>query len=246
MVAELGAIYAYPDPAARPSQPWVRANMITSVDGAVSVGGKSGGLSGAADRLVFSVLRSLADVILVGAGTARAERYGQIRASQVWTQLRAGRPVTPPIAVVTRRLDLDLDGRLLAEGDGLARTIVLTTQSAPPERRAAAARTADVIIAGDQDVTATAAIAALAALGQHQILAEGGPTLLGQLAAGNLLDEFCLTVSPGIEGGHSGRIIAAPGGSPDGSAGLTGLRLDSLLEDGGHLFCRYLRAEPPP
>src|SRR5260221_14376763 len=69
LIAALGEIYAYPEGRC------VKANMIASVDGAIMVDGRSGGLSGPADRLGFSVLRSLADVIVVGAGTARAERY---------------------------------------------------------------------------------------------------------------------------------------------------------------------------
>src|SRR5712692_8334157 len=101
LVGALAASYAYPD------RLWVRANMIASVDGAVSLDGRSGGLSGPADRLLFTVLRSLADVILVGAGTARAERYGKARPARLWPQLRRGRPPAPPVAVVTRSLDLD-------------------------------------------------------------------------------------------------------------------------------------------
>ena len=57
--------------------------------------GRSGGLSGDADRLVFSVLRSLADVILVGAGTARAEQYRPVREREVWAALRRGRAADP-------------------------------------------------------------------------------------------------------------------------------------------------------
>jgi len=190
---------------------WVRANMVSSADGAGTLRGRSGGLSGAADQLVFSVLRSMADVILVGAGTARAEHYGQVRASEAWPQLREGRSATPPIAVATRRLDLDLDGPLLAAGAGLAPTIVITTEAAPADRRAAAARTAQVVIAGAQAVSASAVIASLAAAGHRLILVEGGPTLLGQLVAANLLDELCLTISPLMEGGLAGRIILPPG-----------------------------------
>src|SRR5262249_11907888 len=106
LASTLAAIYACPEGL------WVRGNMIASVDGAIALNGRSGGLSGAADRLMFWVLRSLADVVLVGAGTVRAELYGQVRPADVWQGLRAGRPATPPIAVLTRRLDLDLGGRL--------------------------------------------------------------------------------------------------------------------------------------
>jgi len=255
-VADLADRYAYPSPGgpSRPGdgevsaaahRPWIRANMITSADGAASVAGRTGGLSGPADRLVFSVLRSLADVILVGAGTARAERYAQVRVTEVWPQLRTGRAPTPPIAVVSRRLDLDLDGRLLASAAGLARTIVLTTELAPAARRRAAASTAQVIVAGEQTVTGAAAVAALAELGHRRILVEGGPTLLGELTAEGLLDELCLTVSPVLEGGQSERIITAPAGGQRGAGavGLAGLRLASVFEDSGYLLCRYLRAD---
>ena len=105
-VTALAALYAYPD-IAPGAAPWLRASMVASVDGAASLGGRSGGLSGDADRLVFSVLRSLADVILVGAGTARAEGYRPVRDGEVWASLRAGRAPVPPIAVVTGKLDLD-------------------------------------------------------------------------------------------------------------------------------------------
>ena len=131
-VTALAALYAYPVP--RPA-PWLRATMVTSADGAAAVDGRSGGLSGEADRLVFSVLRSLADVILVGAGTARAERYRPVRASEVWTELRDGRAPVPPIAMVTRKLDLNEDAPLLAPAAEGARTIVLTSQAAPAARR---------------------------------------------------------------------------------------------------------------
>ena len=237
----LAGLYAYPDADALAARPWVRANMVTSADGAAWLDGRAGGLSGPADRLVFSVLRSLADVILVGAGTARAERYRPVRDIEALPRLRQGQPVTPPIAVVSRALDLDLDGRLLAGAPpGRARTIVLTTKAAPADRRAAAARHADVIVAGEDLVTAARAVSALAERGFRRILAEGGPTLLGFIAAARLLDELCLTYSPILVGGDVGRIIVSPAGQ-GGSAALAGLSLGHVLEDGGHLLCRYLR-----
>jgi riboflavin biosynthesis pyrimidine reductase len=246
-VAALGRLYAYPAVTAR-ATPWVRANMIASVDGAASLNGRSGGLSGDADRLVFSVLRSLADVIVVGAGTARAEKYRPAHQGQIWAALREGQPPTPPIAVVTRELDLDLDGPLLAGSAGQARTILLTTQAAPAARRTAAGARADVILAGRDSVTPVAAVAALAARGHRKILVEGGPNLLRQITDAGLLDELCMTFSPVLEGGRAGRILAPPPPSlapftavGTGEAGLT---LAHVLEDRGSLLCRYLRDEP--
>jgi riboflavin biosynthesis pyrimidine reductase len=227
LITALGGIYAYPGGTC------VRGNMIASVDGAIEVKGRSGGLSGAADRLVFTVLRSLADVILVGAGTARAEKYG--KATRVWPQLRQGRAAMPPIAVVTRSLGLDLDSQLIT-GAG-PRTILLTTSQAK-ERLELAAVNADVIVAGEDSVPASVAIEKLTSLGHRRILVEGGPTLLGQLAADGHLDELCVTTSPLLEGGHSpGRMLRAASGHE-----LTPLSLVSILEDDGFVLSRYRRA----
>jgi riboflavin biosynthesis pyrimidine reductase len=235
----LAELYAYPRQAVSAGQPWVRANMVTSADGAAWLGGRAGGLSGLADRMVFSVLRSLADVILVGAGTARAERYRPVSPAEAYPALREGRTATPPIAVVSRALDLDLEGRLLSGEPGRPATIVLTTEAAPAGRRAAVSRHAEVIVTGEGLVTGAAAVEALAARGLTRILVEGGPTLLGFVAAERLLDELCLTYSPMLVGGNADRIVLAPAGQ-GGSTALAGLSLAHLLEDGGHLLCRYL------
>jgi len=241
-VARLATLYAYPDPAAG-SAPWVRANMVASADGAGSLDARSGGLSGSADRTLFKVLRSLADVIVAGAGTARAERYRPVREGEVWPQLRQGRTPTPPIAVVTRGLSISADDPLLTSAPQGARTIVFTTKAAPPARRAAVARYADLVVTGGDEVSPADLVAALAERGHRRILVEGGPTLLGELVTAGLLDELCLTVSPLLEGGHAGRILAGmPGVKPgrDGDGSRCGLSLGHVLEDQGFLFCRYL------
>jgi riboflavin biosynthesis pyrimidine reductase len=236
----LAGLYAYP-PGASAGRPWVRANMIASVDGASDLNGVSGGLGGPADRLLFGVQRSLADVILVGAGTARAEKYGPARPSPLLAGRRAGRPATPPIAVLSARLDLDPDAPLLTQAPSDAQTIVLTAEAAPPAKRAAIARHARVIVAGTDRVTASAAIRALAGLGHGRILSEGGPGLLGQIAAGGQLDELCLTVSPVLAGGQARRILAG-GPAGDLAPGLPqALALAHVLSDGAYLFCRYVR-----
>jgi riboflavin biosynthesis pyrimidine reductase len=233
LIEGLAAIYAHPDGGDRPDGTWVRANMITSIDGAISVQGRSGGLSGVADKLVFGLLRSLADVILVGAQTARAEHY---RLARVWPQLRPGRPV-PPIAIVTKRLTLDLDSPLI-QGDDGPRTIILTTSQAATDRVELAAKTADVIIAGDDEVPATAIVGKLADLGHRKILIEGGPTLLAQLNAADLLDELCATISPLAEGGGAARMMVSK--SPQQPAPRD-FELRVLLEDDGFLLARYVR-----
>ena len=253
-VMALAGLYAYPAGEAL-DRPWLRANMVVSVDGAASLVGRSGGLSGPADRLLFSVLRSLADVILVGAATARAERYRPAAERAIWPVLRAGRAPTPPIAVVTRELSLDPDSPLIALAPVGSRTIVLTTAAAPDRRRAAVARHADVVVAGQDSLTPAAVIGVLAERGYRRVLTEGGPNLLGQFAAAGLLDDLCLTISPLLEGGWADRIVTVPhGAGGPGSAGQAGdratasrpwavarLRLAHVLEDHGALLCRYLR-----
>ena len=176
---QLARLYAYPEA----GRPWVRANMVASVDGAASVNGRSGGLSGRADREIFGLLRSLADVILVGAGTARAERYRPAQPASIRPELRTGRSATPPIAVISGRLDLDPQLELLTAAPADARTIVITCDRAPDKQRAAIAECADVLVAGGEHVDLKAALDALGARGHRRVLTEGGPHLLGQLAA---------------------------------------------------------------
>jgi riboflavin biosynthesis pyrimidine reductase len=227
-----------PDPAAGPGRGrWLRANMVASTDGAAALTGRSGGLSGPADRMLFSVLRSLADVILVGAGTARAEHYRPVRAAGLWTALRPPGAPAPAIAVVSGRLDLDPEGQLLAGASPEAQTLVITTATAPADRKAAIARHARIVVAGQAEVDCAAAVTALTELGYASILTEGGPALLGQLAAAGLVDELCLTISPVLAGGPAGRIVA------DQAAAVAAARLSlaHVLTDDGYLFCRYLR-----
>ena len=242
----LAACYAYPDlPVAGREgglRWWLRANMVTSLDGAATIGGRTGGLSGGADQDVFALLRALADVIIVGAGTARAERYGPVRPGQEgvqWAWLRDGRPAAPPIAVVTRQLSIDPASQLLA-GPGAARSIVITTESAPAGRRARVARTAEVIVAGEHSVDLPAAVAALAGRGYQRMLTEGGPWLLAQLIEAGLVDELCLTISPLLTGPGAARIVAGTGPLPGGARPVT---LAHVLVQDGHLLCRYTR--PP-
>jgi riboflavin biosynthesis pyrimidine reductase len=223
-------------------RPWIRANMIASADGASALAGRSGGLGGPADRMVFSVLRSLADVILVGAGTARAERYKPARPSRLWTDLRHGRPPTPAIALVSRSLDLGGCEALLSDAPPDAQTIVLTTAAAAAGTGGTGASTgrARVVVAGEQHVDIGQAIAALVSLGFRQILTEGGPHLLGQLALAGLVDELCLTVSPILAAGTASR-IAAGDPAPDRPDPATGLVLAHVLTDAGFLLSRYVK-----
>jgi len=226
--AGLAEAHAYPEPR------WLRANMVASADGAGYLDGRTEGLSSPADMRLYGVLRVLADVVLVGAGTARIERYKPARRRPALAALRAGRPPAPPIALVSRKLDLDFATPLFTEAPEDARTIVITCAGAPDDRRAAAAKVADVIVAGDLVVDLTEAVSALRARDLGRVLCEGGPHLLGEIAAAGLLDELCLTVSPMLAGPGPARVTA---GAPFPARPMT---LAHVMEDGGFLFCRYL------
>jgi riboflavin biosynthesis pyrimidine reductase len=228
---DVARLYAYP----AGDRPWLRANMVQSVDGAASVDGRSGGLSGGADREIFRVLRSLADVVIAGSGTVRDEHYRPAQPSAMTPGLREGRPRTPPIAVITGTLDLDLSTGLFTAAPPDARTIVITTEKAPADRQEQARQLADVIVAGTDRVDLGQALDALAERGLRRVLCEGGPHLLAQFAAAGRLDELCVTVSPVLGAGDAGRILAGPalpGGLP--------LTLGHVVEDQGFLLCRYL------
>jgi riboflavin biosynthesis pyrimidine reductase len=227
----LDAVYAYPG-----DRPWLRANMVCSADGAATTSGASQDLSGATDRKVFHRLRALSDVILVGAGTARTERYTAVRLQRSFPEARLarGQAPTPTIAVVSASLDLDPSSRLFR--DAPARTLVLTCAGAPADALRALREVADVVVAGDRQVDLAAALDELATRGLSRMLCEGGPSLLAGVTAAGRLDELCLTVSPLLTGGTGHRIFTGPELSPHPP-----LQLATLLEEDGALFARYLR-----
>ncbi|OHV40747.1 hypothetical protein BCD49_09015 [Pseudofrankia sp. EUN1h] len=211
----------------------VRANFVASADGAAEVDGRSGGLGGPADRRVFRTLRWLADVVLVGAGTARTEDYGPAVVPPERREIRvaAGLAPVPPIAVISGSLEFDPAARLFAAE---VRPLLLTRASAPAERAAALREVAEVVVCGDERVELGVALAELVARGLPRVLTEGGPVLHGQLVGAGLLDELCLTIAPLLGGpGHLG-IVA---GLPWPSARTMTLR--QLLEEDGELFLRY-------
>ncbi|MGK4580648.1 pyrimidine reductase family protein [Kitasatospora sp. HPMI-4] len=236
---ELAAVYAYPEQVRR-GRAWLRANMVASLDGSARLEGLSEGLSGDADKRIFGVLRALADVVLVGAETVRAEGYRPARARADFAAARraAGQAPAPAIAIVSRSLELDFAASLFTEP--VVRTVVITTEDSPAAARRAAAGVADVVVAGERSVDASRAVAALTERGWTRQLTEGGPRLLGELAAAGLLDELCLSLAPLLTGGDAPRI--AQGGQ---MPGVQRMRLVSLMEQEGFLFTRYLRSADP-
>lgn len=230
---ELHAAYALTDR----ETPRVRMNFVESLDGAVTLEGRSGGLGGATDRALMQVLRAMADVVLVGAGTVRAEGYGGTRVEGEDAAWRVSHElsVQPRLAVVSRALDLEPEHPFFAEA--IERPILVTCRHAPAERREALAEVADVIVAGEASVDLVAMRDELARRGMPQILSEGGPHLFGALTEAGLVDDVCLSVSPRLVGGEAGRIIR---GAPEGDRGMR--LVHALTDDDGFVFLRYARA----
>ena len=227
------------DAYAPPPGRWVRANFAMTVDGAVEIDGRSGSLGGPDDKVLFGHLRGLADVVLVGSGTVRTEKYGAVRLDGATAARRATRrqATTVPIAVVTSRAGMDPGQRLFTEtsGSGAARTLVLTCEAAPTPAREALARVAEVVVCGGATVDDRLVIDALVQRGLRQVLCEGGPTVLTRLLRAGLLDELCLSIAP---------VLAGPGrtglGAGDPLVVPAPMTLTHLLGgDGGTLFARY-------
>jgi len=228
-------------------RPFVRVNMVSTLDGAIALGGRAGDISGPADRSLFFVLRSLADLVLVGAGTVRAERYGPVKLPEDVQQMRVGRGQSPlpRLAVVTRRVDLDFGSGLF--GASGQRPIVIAPGGADARALAEARLVADVLASGTKSVDLPSALAALGDQGFRHILCEGGPSLNGSLVAASLVDELCLSLSPKLAFGTGEGLVRgwlenhtpSPPGQPN--AGLMDLGLVHVLEENGFLFLR-LRA----
>lgn len=259
----LRALYAHPEPSVG-SPTYVRANMVTTLDGAATGPDRlSGSINGAADHRVFGVLRSVADVVLVGAGTVRAEGYAEVDLPAALRTARAAdggrrlelavvcgtgalpthllRSTHPPyLLVAPGRPGLDQlraqvgAERVLVVGTGQINGAAQVDSTAQVDNTAQVDSTAQV-------VDLTAALATLAALGLTKVLAEGGPRLLGRLLGLRLVDELCLTTTPVVVGGSAPRVVdGAPWLGP--AAGSPA----HLLHAGGVLLGRWLLDRSSP
>lgn len=237
---ELAQLYAYP---ADLREPWVRANFVSSIDGAATSDGQSEGLGTPADKTVFLLLRDLADVVLVGAGTVRSENYGGARTDRrrrraLHEHGMGGHPdgAPPPIAVVTASAAIDLGARLLT--DTTVPPLIITTTTAPAERKQQLADAgADVVEAGDLAVTPKALLRVLAERRLPRVLCEGGPHLFGELLAADAVDELCLTTAPVLVGGTARRISLSAHEFHHRMS-----RAHLLLDDDGTMLTRWARA----
>jgi riboflavin biosynthesis pyrimidine reductase len=207
---DLAELYAVP------SRPWLRVNMVSTVDGAATgESGKSGSINNAPDKQVFHLLRSRADAVLVGAGTARIEGY---------------RPTDRPVVVISRRAEVPDSLRGAAAGS----VVMATFESAPFVDAARAELGADQVVTAGRDAVDLAVLkSALAERGWGELLCEGGPHLLRDLLAAGVVDELCCTTVPRVIGAEHPRILQGPPVDVP-------LRLHTLLENDGTLLARWL------
>jgi riboflavin biosynthesis pyrimidine reductase len=228
---DLDAVYAdLPPPGL---DRWVAVNMVSSVDGAVVVDGVSGALGGDGDLAGFRALRAAVDVVLVGAGTARAERYGppKVRSAARAARRARGQAPRPAVAVVTRTLDLTGAEGLL---DGDAELHLVTGPDAPADRaEALAARGATLVRTTGPGVDLGEALDLLAGRGLARVLCEGGPRLTHDLLVAGLVDDLFVTVAPTLVGGDGPRLVGGQLAAPHGLV----LREGRVHE--GELLLRY-------
>lgn len=219
-------------------RPRVLLNMVSTVDGRATLGGRSGPISDRADRELFHSLRAAVDAVLVGAGTVRMERYGRIIRDEPVRRLRRERGLAeePLACIVSGRLALDAEIPLLADPE--ARVVIVTSSEASVP--AAAARIEYVRARKEGRLDLPAALAELRErFGVQTLLCEGGPHLGLELFAAGLVDELFLSVSPRLAGGEAAsgealRILAGPELEPSLELELLG-----VLECHSHLFLRY-------
>ena len=199
-----------------PTTPWLRVNMVSTVDGSATGGsGLTGSINNAADKRVFDTLRRLADAIVVGAGTARAEGY---------------RPTDRPIVLVSRRGDVPERLRGAEPGAVLMAT---TSHAERLDEARSVLGNDNVLVLGSHRVDLVELKRRLVQRGWNHLLSEGGPHLLHDLVAQGVADELDATFVPQLVSGQHPRIT-------DGPELDVPLDLRLLLEADGTLIGRWL------
>jgi riboflavin biosynthesis pyrimidine reductase len=217
----------------RPARPGVIFNFVSSVDGSATVHGHSGGLSTPDDQRILRLLRRLADVLVIGAGTIRVEGYaGELLddAGAAW-RVASGRPQRPAVAVVSGTLRLDPAAAFFTTAP--APPLVFTTERSDLRKRAQLSEVAEVIVTGTELVDPRRVVAELRDRGFERIHSEGGPKLFGSFQEAGVVNGLCLTLSPALVGGLGGRVTAWA------DEHAVPLELMHVLRSGSMLFLRY-------
>lgn len=226
--AELESYRPFED--AHEDRPWVAVNMITTLDGRAAIDGRSKKLGSRADSEHLVGLRTRFDAVMIGGGTMRAERYGRIiaRPEQRRRRQEAGLDPDALAVIISGDLDLPFDASLFTDGHG--RVMIFTRKPSAPETA-----TPVDLVTTEGLVNMSDVLAHLCRGGVRAVLCEGGPHLLGQLVAADLVDELFLTISPVATGGDAPHILEA--NLPEQAR----FKLAGLTEAEGDLFTRYRR-----
>jgi riboflavin biosynthesis pyrimidine reductase len=219
-------------------RPYVMLNMVSTADGRVTIGGRSGSLGNRADSVLFHGLRGVVDAVMVGAGTVKAERYGPIvpQESRRLQRRERGLRDEPLACVVSGRLSLPADIPLLTDPASSVVMVTLSNASLPPS----GAQIDYVRAERDGMVDLPAALSELhGRFGVRTLLCEGGPHLNSQLLSAGLVDELFLSLSPKLAGDQADglpplRVVAGTDFDPP-----IELELRSARESGSQLFLSY-------
>jgi riboflavin-specific deaminase-like protein len=219
-------------PLAHETRPYVISNFVVTLDGRVTLEGRSGSIGSDSDTAMLVALRTRVDAVMIGAGTMRAECYGRIVRDPAKRERRKrdGLDDDPLMVLISGRLDLPWDAPLFTEGEG--EVLVFTASEDDPPPTATPVR---VERHPDQVDLAAALDHLRRERGVRALLCEGGPRLLAQLIEDELIDELFMTHAPKLVGGEGPRLVA---GLPEAERGL---ELAWLLHepDTGELFARY-------
>lgn len=218
---------------AAPPGRWVRANFATSIDGSITgADGRSGTVNSEADHVVFDLLRALSDVVVVGAGTLRAEKYGPLTISTRWAAARARAGIGDALPLVAVTSSGQVPPKLLSAAEG---AVLLVTHATSPGLASARRQLGEdqVLLCGEDAVDPSRMLDLLADRGLDSVVCEGGPHLLGSMLAAGVVDEICHSTTPIAVSGNGPRMTAG--------AGVEARFLPRLVvEEAGTLMSRWV------
>ncbi len=214
------------------ARPWVMSSMAYSLNGSVAVGGKSEGLSSDKDREMLKIFRSISDVILVGAETVRAERYGAPKLSTALQRLRVnqGKTAVPALAIVSQSLRFDDSLPLFTNNS--YRPLVITSEAAQASQKVA--EKTEIIRLGKTSVDFPLLMGFFAEKKFAVVLSEGGPAVTQQLIKNDLIDEWNMTLAPTL-------VDVAPTKQRNTTPCLQNMNLDRIWQHESFLFGRWVR-----
>jgi riboflavin-specific deaminase-like protein len=211
-------------------RPFLYLNFVVSADGRASLEGRTAGLGSEADTRMLTELRAVAEAVLIGTGTIRAEGYGRLvrNADRVARRKAAGMNPTPVAVLISRSFDIPWGAKLFEAED--QPVIVYTGSSGEPPELAAPV---EVVRLDDPDPLAV--MADLRTRGVRSLLCEGGPTLTSALLDAGVVDELFLTISPQLTGEPAAPRIVEGHALPD----PVGLTIEWVLRHDEELYLRY-------